>query len=143
VAPGKPGHNGAADCLVVNTIGELRHFYGAATVAFVGKSLTATGGQNPIEPGEAAKATVFGPNMQNFADITRLFLERQAVVQVKDATELEGVLGDLLANPARREQLGQRAREVVVENLGAIERTIEMIVPHLRARGLLVRDKAG
>jgi len=141
VAPGKPGHNGTADCLIVNTIGELRHFYEAATVAFVGKSLKATGGQNPIEPGEAGKATVFGPNMQNFADITRLFLERQAVVQVKDAAELENAFGDLLANPTQREQLGQRAREVVVENLGAIERTVDMIVPHLRARGLYVRDK--
>jgi 3-deoxy-D-manno-octulosonic-acid transferase len=141
VEVGKPGNNGATDCLVVNTIGELRYFYDAATVVFIGKSLTASGGQNPIEPGEVGKAIVFGPNMQNFQDITRLFLANEAVVQVKDATELEHSISDLLANPSRREQLGQRARAVVTENLGAVERTVEMIVPHLRARGLYVRDK--
>ncbi len=62
------------DCLLVNTTGELKFFYEPATVVFVGKSLTAIGGQNPIEPGALGKAIVFGPNMQNFADITRAFL---------------------------------------------------------------------
>ena len=45
------GFEGKAECLLVNTTGELRFFYEHATVVFVGKSLTAVGGQNPIEPG--------------------------------------------------------------------------------------------
>ena len=36
---------GEVDCLLVNTTGELRHFYQRATLIFVGKSLTAQGGQ--------------------------------------------------------------------------------------------------
>ena len=64
---------GELDCLLVNTTGELRFFYRSATVVFIGKSLTAIGGQNPIEPGALGKAMVFGPNMQNFADITQQF----------------------------------------------------------------------
>jgi 3-deoxy-D-manno-octulosonic-acid transferase len=141
VAPGRPSHNGHADCLVVNTIGELRHFYEVATVVFVGKSLTANGGQNPIEPGESGRAIVFGPNMQNFGDITRLFLQNNAAVQVADAAGLEHELSHLLGNPQRREELGTRARTVVIENLGAIERTVDMIVPFLRDRGLYVADR--
>lgn len=141
VVVGKHPKRGDAQCLVVNTIGELSYFYDAATVVFIGKSLTASpGGQNPIEPAEAAKAMVFGPNMQNFADITRLFLENQAAIQVKDAAGLESALAELLADPNRRTQLGQRAQKVVADNHGAIDRTIEMIVPFLRARGLYVRD---
>jgi len=128
-------------CLIVNTTGELKHFYEEATLVFVGKSLTAQGGQNPIEPGALGKAMVFGPNMQNFAEITGRFLASQAAVQVKDAGELEASFAELIANPASREQLGSRARAVVVENLGAIERTVDMIVPHLQARGLYVCDK--
>ncbi|MGH7976585.1 MAG: 3-deoxy-D-manno-octulosonic acid transferase, partial [Limisphaerales bacterium] len=58
---------GEADCLLVNTTGELKFFYECATLVFVGKSLTAIGGQNPIEPGALGKPMVFGPNMQNFA----------------------------------------------------------------------------
>jgi hypothetical protein len=41
------------DCLLVNTTGELKLFYEHATVIFVGKSLSAQGGQNPIEPGHS------------------------------------------------------------------------------------------
>jgi 3-deoxy-D-manno-octulosonic-acid transferase len=78
------------------------------------------------------KPVVFGANMQNFADIARIFLAKESVVQVRDAAELEKVLGELLADPQRRERLGRKAAEVVVENLGAVNRTVELIVEHLR-----------
>src|SRR5204862_285560 len=95
---------GGLDCLLVNTTGELKYFYEHATVIFVGKSLTAEGGQNPIEPGALGKAMVFGPNMQNFAEVVRSFLARDGAVQVRDAAGLERALGDLLADAKRREQ---------------------------------------
>ena len=120
--------DGELDCLVVNSTGELRYFYEPATVIFVGKSLTAEGGQNPIEPGAIGRAMVFGPNMQNFADISQSFLQRKGAVQVRDAKELESVLANLLADRPAREELGRRAREVVSENMGAIEKTVEMIL---------------
>jgi 3-deoxy-D-manno-octulosonic-acid transferase len=122
---------GEIDCLIVNTTGELRYFYEHATIIFVGKSLTAEGGQNPIEPGALGKAMVFGPNMQNFAEVARGFLQQDGAVQVRDAAELEKALGDLLGNQARRAELGRNALKVVHENLGAIERTVDMIVERL------------
>ena len=129
------------ECLLVNTTGELRFFYEPATVVFVGKSLTALGGQNPIEPGALGKAIVFGPNMQNFTDITRAFLQKQAAVQVKTPEELERAVGELLADAERRAALGKAALEVVAENLGAVERTVDMILPHLEIRGIFVKKK--
>src|SRR5262249_58373987 len=39
-----------ADCMLLDTTGELQRWYGVATVVFIGKSLTAHGGQNPVEP---------------------------------------------------------------------------------------------
>jgi 3-deoxy-D-manno-octulosonic-acid transferase len=132
---------GAVDCLLVNTTGELKYFYEPASVVFVGKSLAAVGGQNPIEPGALGKAIVFGPNMQNFADITRAFLTHDAAVQVRDAAALENVLGELLADAGRRAALGRAAAEVVAKNLGAIERTVEIILPHLERRGIFVSQK--
>jgi 3-deoxy-D-manno-octulosonic-acid transferase len=132
---------GEADCLLVNTTGELKFFYEPAAVVFIGKSLTAIGGQNPIEPGAQGKAIVFGPNMQNFADITRSFLKKDAAVQVKNPGELERVLAELLENPARRAELGRRALEVVAENLGAVERTVEMILPHLARNQIYIVPK--
>jgi len=122
---------GELDCLLVNTTGELRFFYPCATVVFVGKSLTATGGQNPIEPGALGKAMVLGPNMQNFADITRNFVARSGAIQVRDAAGLEDAITGLLADENRRAEIGRNAQRVVHENLGAIDRTVEMILEHL------------
>lgn len=122
---------GEVECLLVNTTGELKYFYEYATVIFVGKSLTAKGGQNPIEPGVLGKPMVFGPNMQNFEEIARGFLAKDGAVQARDAAELEKVLADLLANEPRRAELGRNALKVVHENLGAIDRTVDMIVRHL------------
>lgn len=130
-----------ADCLVVDTTGELKHFYEHATVVFVGKSLTAQGGQNPIEPGALGRAILFGPNMQNFSDVAKLFLQRDAAVQVPDAAAMESALEDLLSNPMRRDQLGNNAQSVVAENLGATDRTIEMILESINNRGLYITPR--
>ena len=132
---------GEVECLLVDTTGELRFFYECATVVFVGKSLTAIGGQNPIEPGAQGKAMVFGPNMQNFADVTRNFVGRNAAIQVRDPETLEKAIAELLANKNRRAELGRNALEVVAENLGAVDRTAEMILEQLKPRGIYIVAK--
>ena len=132
---------GEVQCLLVNTTGELKYFYEQATVIFVGKSLTAQGGQNPIEPGALGKAMVFGPHMQNFAEVAANFVARQGALQVRDASELETALAELLDDEARRTQLGRQALEVVHENLGAIERTVDMIVDAFEGSELYIAPK--
>lgn len=132
---------GQTDCLLVNTTGELKFFYEHATVIFIGKSLTAQGGQNPIEAGTLGKAMVFGPNMQNFAQIARAFVEANGAVQVRDAAELETVLGELLADEGRRQELGHNAQRVVRQNQGAIDRTVEMILQHLKHEDIYVVER--
>jgi len=122
---------GSVQCLLVNTTGELKYFYEQATVVFVGKSLVGQGGQNPIEPGALGKAMVFGPHMHNFTAIADSFVRARAAVQVPDAAGLEHALAELLADPAQREELGRRAQQVVKENAGAVNRTVELIVQHL------------
>jgi 3-deoxy-D-manno-octulosonic-acid transferase len=132
---------GEVECLLVNTTGELKSFYEPATVAFVGKSLTAAGGQNPIEPAALGKAVVLGPNMQNFEDVTRLFLKENAMVQASNALELEQTIADLLADEKRRAELGRNALKVVSENLGALDRTVGMILAQLKAREVYIAPR--
>jgi 3-deoxy-D-manno-octulosonic-acid transferase len=121
------------ECLVVNTTGELRFFYGRADVVFVGKSLTAEGGQNPIEPAALGKPVVFGPNMQNFPQVVPQFLARDGARQVADAAALEREIERLLGNPDERAAIGQRGQTVVRENLGGLDKTVEMIVRQVSA----------
>ena len=122
---------GKVDCLLVNTTGELKFFYEHATVIFVGKSLTAKGGQTPIEPAAVGKPVIFGPNMQNFSDVVRDFLAKDGAVQVQNAADLENKLAELLASETRRAELGRNAVKVVRENQGAIDATVDMIVKRL------------
>jgi 3-deoxy-D-manno-octulosonic-acid transferase len=141
VTPGTRFRPGEVECLIVNTTGELKYFYEPATVVFIGKSLTSKGGQNPIEPAALGKPTIFGPNMQNFADVVRCFLAKDAAVQVRDASHLQLILADLLADASRREQLARNALEVVRENQGAVYRTLDMIAKHLESREVYVVSK--
>ncbi|MSU34843.1 MAG: 3-deoxy-D-manno-octulosonic acid transferase [Pedosphaera sp.] len=119
------------ECMIVNTTGELRFFYERADVVFVGKSLSAEGGQNPIEPAALGKPVLFGPNMQNFLQIASEFVRCDGAIQIRDAAELERAVGDLLANPARRTELGRNAIKVVKANQGSLEKTVDMILAHL------------
>jgi len=132
---------GELDCLLVNTTGELKYFYECATAIFVGKSLTAEGGQNPIEPGALAKPMIFGPNMQNFEAIARVFVERKGAIQVRRVDELEVALADLLTHPDQAIEMGRNALAVVKENLGAIERTVDMIIERLDNPEIYVATK--
>ena len=143
VEPSSRSAQGSVDVLLVNTTGELVCFYEAASVVFVGKSLTAKGGQNPLEPASLGKPVVFGPNMQNFKDIVRILMDHQAAVSVRDSRHLEETLADLLGNPQRCADLGARALAAVHSNQGAVNRTVEMILPHLQARGIYVTPSPG
>ena len=119
------------DVLLIDTTGELRHFYAAADVIFIGKSLTFHGGQNLIEPAVYGKAIVVGPNMENFAAIMADFHAAQAVRQVADAQELESAIRALLADSTQRQEQGARARRLVEEKSGAIEKTVAQLLPLL------------
>jgi 3-deoxy-D-manno-octulosonic-acid transferase len=99
---------------------------------FIGKSLTAQGGQNPIEPAGLAKPIVFGPHLGNFAEITAKFLANDAAIQVADEAALESAIDGLLSDEAKRDALGQAARKVVQSNEGAVERTVEMILTGIK-----------
>jgi 3-deoxy-D-manno-octulosonic-acid transferase len=129
------------DCLLVNTTGELTAFYERATVVFVGKTLKAKGGQNPIEPAVLGKAIVFGPHMENFAEIARSFVEAGGAVQVRNAMELQQMLAELLDDGERRDYMGRQALAVVQQNLGGIERTVDMLVRALEGREMYVAPK--
>ena len=127
----KPFPPGQLECLLVNSTGELKCFYEQAALVFVGKSLTAKGGQSPIEPAALGKATVFGPNMQNFKAIAAALLAEQAALQVPDAAGLEHAIAELLGDERRRSEMGARALQVVRKNLGATERTVQLITERL------------
>lgn len=116
---------------LLDTLGELPPFYAAGDVAFVGGSLVPIGGHNLLEPASLGEPIVAGPHNFNSADISKLLIERGAVRIVHGAAELAKVVGDLLADPAARHQMGAAGRKAVDENRGAVSRLMAFIDPLL------------
>ncbi len=126
-----------AQIILLDTIGELPATYALATVVFVGGSIVDRGGHNVLEPAAANVPVVTGAHTHNFHAIVDLLNEANAIVQLPpvegaDASrELARVLTALLADPNRRSELATRAKELIVTNQGATERTIKLITPLL------------
>jgi len=125
------------DVVILDTIGELAQVFQVATVAFVGGSLVDAGGHNILEPAVFGKPIVFGPHMDNFAEIARTFLDNGAAVQVRSGRELESTLLELLGDPVRRASLGAAARALVEANRGARGKSLAALAE------LLPPDTAG
>ena len=115
------------DVVVLDTIGELAIVYQIATVVFVGGSLVATGGHNVLEPAVFGKPIVFGPHMQNFAEIADAFVTNGAGVQVAGDPQLDEALISLISDPVRRARLGAAARALVEANRGAKEKSVTVL----------------
>jgi 3-deoxy-D-manno-octulosonic-acid transferase len=116
-----------ADAVILDTIGELAEVYQIATVVFVGGSLVRAGGHNILEPAVFGKAIVFGPHMENFAEIADAFLANDAALQVRSERELEAAVLSLMGDPVRRARLGAAARALVDANRGAKDKTLAVI----------------
>ena len=116
-----------ADCLLLDTTGELQRWYGIATVVFIGKSITAHGGQNPVEPILAGKPVVFGPHMENFATLAKALVSKKGAIQVRDIDSLELAIAELLRDSDARQRLVQSAHEVLSEHQGATMRAAMLI----------------
>jgi 3-deoxy-D-manno-octulosonic-acid transferase len=121
------GREAEADCVLLDTTGELQRWYTIATVVFMGKSLTARGGQNPVEPILAGKPVIFGPHMENFAALGKSLISNKGAIQVPDADSLERAIAELLHDCEARQRLVQNAHEVLSEHRGATARAGALI----------------
>ncbi len=115
------------DVIVIDTIGILRRLYALADIAFVGGSLVGLGGQNPLEPAAYSKPILFGPDMSDFEEVSRLLLKSGGAARVTDAQSLHSKVAKILGDRIKSEAMGKNAFEVFCANKGAVEKTIREI----------------
>ena len=128
----KPANGRRADgqigrVIILDTIGELSRMYSLATVVFVGGSMVPVGGHNMLEPAMYGKPILFGSHVDNFREISQLLKDCGAGFEAKSKEELKGYLEGLLQDQVRREAAGRAALQVVEENRGATQKTVELI----------------
>jgi 3-deoxy-D-manno-octulosonic-acid transferase len=114
---------------LADTTGELMGLYGIATAVFVGKSISAHGSQNMIEPCLCGKPVAVGPNTENFRPVMSDLLAAQAIEQVSCAEELEATVRRWFAEGDGG--LGERASKAVEARRGVVARCVSSIMEAL------------
>lgn len=117
--------------ILLDSIGELASLYGLADGAFVGGSLVPSGGHNILEPAAFGKIPVFGPSMENFAEIASRFVSAGAAIQVENPEDAGVAWIELLRDPERLRRMGDNAKQLVDGSRGATDRAVEEIAKHL------------
>ncbi|MEI7839794.1 MAG: lipid IV(A) 3-deoxy-D-manno-octulosonic acid transferase [Methylococcaceae bacterium] len=115
------------DIFLIDTLGELKLFYAAADIAFVGGSFVPIGGHNVLEAAAVGVPVLFGLEMRNFAQIAEKMLVEQAAIQCENITELETAVIKLYTQPELRCDLITRAKNFVAQNQGATERIYHLL----------------
>lgn len=122
----------ATEVYVADTVGEMGLFYRLAQAVFVGKSLAAAGGQNPLEPARLGRAVLFGPHMENFAEIAAAMTAAGAAREVADADDLARQVNRLLDDAALRGECEVTAAAFAAERAqGVLEETLRRLMPVL------------
>jgi 3-deoxy-D-manno-octulosonic-acid transferase len=117
--------------ILLDSIGELASVYRLADGAFVGGSLVPSGGHNILEPAAFGKIPVFGPSMENFADIAARFVGADAAIQVESPEDAGVAWIELLRNPERCRKMGENAKRLVDSSRGATDRALAEIAKFL------------
>ena len=129
-----------ADIALGDSMGELLVWYQLADLVFIGGSLIARGGHNPLEAICFAKAVQSGPHIFNFKDAYRQLQQQQAVAIVADSQALLSNCQRLLADASARTAQGQRAQHFFLQQQGATARTMAAIDSLLTGRRMSTND---
>jgi 3-deoxy-D-manno-octulosonic-acid transferase len=120
------------DVFIGDSMGELPQFYAASDVAFVGGSLVHHGGHNLLEPAALGVPVLTGPHTFNFTEIRSLLVAAGACEQVDSPDDLSRAVVRLLRDANQRHEIGERGRQVVEKNRGALETVMDMIEKQLK-----------
>jgi 3-deoxy-D-manno-octulosonic-acid transferase len=112
------------DVLVLDSIGELAHFYSLATVAFVGGTIADVGGHNLVEPYAFGVPVVCGPSLFKTQETATTLSQRGGLLIGKSAEEVEELLIQILMDEKLRKQVGDAGQSWLLANQGAVQRTI-------------------
>jgi 3-deoxy-D-manno-octulosonic-acid transferase len=120
------------DILLGDTIGEMGLYLRLTEIAFVGRSLTSEGGQNPLEPAMLDTAVLAGRNVQNFREAYQRLIDNGGAKLVRDRDMLAGAVNFLLVNEAARHDMMAAGAATVDQMRGALAITLRALEPFIQ-----------
>ncbi|MBO6773669.1 MULTISPECIES: 3-deoxy-D-manno-octulosonic acid transferase [unclassified Thalassospira] len=130
------------DIYLADTIGELGLFYRIAPVCFMGKTLCASGGQNPLEPARLNCAILHGPDMSNFATISEEMRIAGACRPASDADDLCRQVGALLRDRETARTIAEAALHYANSKAEVLDRTVDALRPLMAQKAIDEADHA-
>lgn len=127
------------DILLGDTIGEMGLYLRLTEIAFVGRSLTSQGGQNPLEPAMLATAVLAGRNVQNFRDSYQRLIDGGGAKLVRDQQMLAAAVNFLLKEELARRQMIASGTAIVDDMRGALATTLKALEPYIHP--LIVKSR--
>lgn len=115
-----------------DSMGEMPLYYGAASVALVGGSFAALGGQNLIEACACACPVVMGPHTFNFTQAAQWALKANAGVRCEDIASAMAQALALALNPERQQRMSQAGQQFAGSHQGAVAHCVKALEPFLR-----------
>lgn len=117
------------DITLIDTIGDLARLYRYASISFIGGSLVAEGGHNPLEAARFGCPVLFGPHMDDFSEISSELVEAGGALTIQSGDSFYATVDELIANDQRRRRIGASAKRyteryahVLTEHLQVIDR---------------------
>jgi 3-deoxy-D-manno-octulosonic-acid transferase len=130
------------DIYLGDTIGEMGLYLRLTEIAFVGRSLMAQGGQNPLEPAMLKTAILSGRNVQNFRDSYQRLIKNGAAKLIRDKDMLAGAVNYLFNNPAERQVMIDAGTKTVEDMRGSLDLTMTALEPFIQPLVLKARLSA-
>jgi 3-deoxy-D-manno-octulosonic-acid transferase len=116
----------SSSVLILDTIGELASCYRSARLAFIGGSLVDEGGHNPIEAAVQGVPILFGPHMEDFAEVASDLLGCGGAHTVT-ADNLAETAARILADTALHTAMSQAAQTLVEQQRGSVAQHLQAI----------------
>ena len=104
--------------------------YRLAPLVVMGKSFFPPGGgQNPLEPARLGAGVLFGPLMQNFADMAARLVQAGAARDLAGPAALAPEITFLLNDGPALARMGERAARAAAYEAGVLDRVMNALAP--------------
>lgn len=101
------------DIFLLDTVGELIHYFAPARLVIMGGSFVPVGGHNLIEPASLGCCILCGAHMENFREELHLLRQAKAIYPLDDIDALGPCLERLLEDETLCRETGRRAQQAV------------------------------
>lgn len=120
------------DIFVLDTIGELISFYKIADITVLCGTFADIGGHNILEPIKSGSFTIIGPHDYKIKEISSIFKNEYALVQVQNKEELIKEITEVLKNKNLINTYIQKGIKIIDKNENIIGKVTNRILSYIQ-----------